>query len=209
MLIRLSGFALLLLLAMSGAASAAEKNNGVQVEVLVFAQASADAGNYWQDSRSLPVCHAVALHDGSGAESAFIDSKQCTRKTGFEAAYGGFSGTGSNALPEQAGKLKSSNLNLLLNRNWHQASLNLAPVLLRGGRTLGDRQEFEGTLTLATTTAGTEATLEMVLTRLDGGSSQEKPQFVTLQETRVIKAGETNYFDHPLFGVLLKVSNAP
>lgn len=203
---RVPATALLLLIAMAGGVSGAvEKSSAIQVEVLVFTQPGADGSSLWQDSRSLPVCHAVALRDGSGAEAAYTDSSSCVRKPGMDAAYGGFSATGNNAVPAHAAKLKSANYMLLVNQTWRQANTNLAPVVLRGGKTVGSRQELEGTLTLANTTAGTEATLDLVLTRLDG----EKPQYVTLQETRVIKAGETNYFDHPMFGVLLQTSTTP
>lgn len=196
--------ALLLLLGLGGSAIAADKNGAIRVDVLVMAPQGVDGSNYWQDSRSLPVCHAVALREGSGAESAFIKGEDCTRKSGFDPAYGGFSGTGSNALPAHAAKLKGAGYALLVNRHWQQAGATQSPVLLRGGREANGRQELEGTLTLTAMTSGIEARLDLVLTRMDG----DKPQYVTLQETRVVKMGETNYFDHPLFGVLLQATHA-
>lgn len=198
-------FALLLMLALVNSAVAADRNGGLQVEILVFAPANVDGSDYWQDSRALPACHAVALRDGSGAEAAFTNNEGCTRKPGMEPAYAGFSGTGGNALPVHAVKLQTAGYTLMANRLWRQGNASLSPVLLRGGRSAANRQELEGTVTLTATSAGTEARLELVLTRMDG----DKPQYVTLQETRVIKPGETHYFDHPLFGVLLQVSNVP
>jgi hypothetical protein len=177
----------------------------LQAEVLVFSQPGANGAPYWQDSRPFPVCHAVALREGAGAEDAFTDGSRCTRKTGFDAAFGGFAGISALALPAHAGKLESAGYTLLTGRRWQQVSANLSPVLLRGGKRTGERQELEGTLALNTGSAGTEASLELVLTKMDG----DRPQFVTLSETRVIKPGELHYFDHPLFGVLLQTSLAP
>jgi len=188
-------------------AAPAASGGGVRIDVLVFAQPGADGSNYWQDTRSLPVCHAVALREGSGAEAAFNNNDECVRKPGYDAAYGGFSATAANALPAQAEKLKAGNYTLLVNRNWQQANTNLAPVLLRGGRKIGTRQELEGTLSIGdiTTTTGsvvTEVQLNLVLTQMDG----DKPRYVTVQETRVITPGEINYFDHPMLGVLLQLN---
>lgn len=203
MIARLLPLALLLLGTAALAVTVPDKP--VQVDVLVFAQPATESSSLWQDTRALPVCHAVALRDGSGAEAAYPDNRGCTRKAGLDPAYAGFSGTSSIALPALSAKLAGSQYTLLTGRQWRQASASLSPVLLRGGRTAGERRELEGTLALAHTSAGLEATLALVLTRMDG----DKPQYVTLQETRVVKPGEVNYFDHPLFGVLLQVTPVP
>jgi len=184
-------------------AAAAER--ALQVEVIAFTQPAANGAPYWQASRTLPACHAVALREGAGAEDAFADGSRCSRKPGFDAAFGGFSAVSAQALGAHAAKLEAAGHALLASRRWQQVSANLSPVLLRGGRRSADRQELEGTVALRTVSSGTEVSLEFVLTKMDGDS----PQYVTLIETRVIRPGELHYFDHPLFGVLLQASAVP
>lgn len=198
------------LLALLPGQVAALGKNGVQVDVLVFSQPGADGTNFWQEIRPLPACHAVALRDGSGAEDAFANGEPCEKKSGLDAAFGGFSGASLAAMPAQTTKLVTGNYPVMIARHWKQAAINLSPVLLRGGRKAGERQEVEGTITLAdiTTRTGstvTEAQIEFVLTEMEG----EKPRHVTLRESRVVKSGELHYFDHPLFGVLVQVTDLP
>lgn len=189
--------------AVASVAAAAEERP-LRVDILAFAQPPVTGAAYWQDLRTLPPCHAVALRDGTGAQAAFDGDRGCVRTPGFDAAFGGFSGTGNSQFTAHAGKLKASGQSVLLNRGWRQASANLSPVLVRGGRNANGRQELEGTVAVGGTDRMPEVTLELTLTRMDG----EKPQYVTLRDTRRLKPGETNYFDHPLFGVILSVGPA-
>lgn len=200
-LVRFAAIAFLALAAAAGAATAGE-GSSLRVDILVFAQPAADGANYWQDNRTLPPCHAVALHEGAGAEAAFTDNTGCERKAGHDPAYAGFAAAGNAALTGQAGKLKTGGYSLLLNRGWRQASLGQSPVLLRGGRTAGARQELEGTITISGTEKTPEVTLDITLTRMDG----ERPQYVVLKETRRVKSGEPNYFDHPMLGAIVQIT---
>lgn len=175
----------------------------LRVDLLAFAQPAADGTNYWQDSRVLPPCDAVALHEGSGAEAAFAGNTGCVRNPGHDPAYAGFAAAGSSALNAQAAKLKKNGYTPLLDRGWRQSGTGLSPVLLHGGRSQDGRQEIEGTITLGGTEKTPEVTLDFTLMRIDGG----KPQYVRMQETRKVKPGELNYFDHPLFGAILQVTS--
>lgn len=184
------------------AADALADGKGFRVDLVAFTQPAADGTHYWQDTRMLPPCHAVALHDGGGATAAFENNAGCIRKPGLDVAVAGYGAAGNSTLGAQAAKLKKSGYAVLLDRGWRQSGLGLSPVLLRGGRTLNGRQEIEGTITIGGTEKTPEATLDLTLTRMDG----DKPQYVTLQETRKLKSGELNYLDHPLFGVILQVT---
>lgn len=176
----------------------------LRVDILAFTQPGANGAAFWQDRRSLPPCHAVLLHDGTGAQSAFDGGQECEHKVGHDAAFGGFSAIGTSQLGAYAGKLKIAGYPLLVNRGWRQAPGNLSPVVLRGGRTAGTRQEFEGTLTVGGSDRMPEVALNMTLTRMEG----DKPRYVTITDTRRLKPGEPAYFDHPLFGVIVAVSPA-
>lgn len=201
-LVRFAAIAFLALAAAAGAATAGAEGSSLRVDILVFAQPAADGANYWQDNRTLPPCHAVALHEGAGAEAAFTDNSGCERKAGHDPAYPGFAAAGNATLTPQAGKLKTGGYPLLLNRGWRQASLGQSPVLLRGGRTAGARQELEGTITIGGTDKTPEVTLDLTLTRMDG----EQPQYVALKETRRVKSGEPHYFDHPMLGAIVQIT---
>ncbi len=186
---------------------AAESKGPFHVEVIAFTQPGVSDGStrtatYWNDSLTLPPCHAVQLRDGVGAEIAFEGDARCIRTKGAYTTLTGFSGIDTNALPAQAAKIKRNGYSLLLSRRWHQASATLSPVLLQGGAATDTRQELQGTLTLIENERWLEVALEFVLTRMDG----ETPQYVTLKETRKFKAGELQYFDHPLFGMIVQVS---
>lgn len=176
---------------------------GLRVDILAFNQPGNAGAEYWGNTRPLPPCHAVLVRDGGGAEAAFPGNEQCRRQAGYDAAVAGYSaGGGSAVLAAQAGKLKAKGYPQLLNRGWRQAAAGQSPVLLRGGRSVAGRQELEGTLSVGGSEKAPEVTIELVLTRMDG----EQPQYVVLRETRKLKPGELNYFDHPLFGAILQVT---
>ncbi len=177
---------------------------GLRVDLLAFSHPGASGAGYWADQRPLPPCHAVRLRDGGGAEAAFTNGTgDCVRSSGHDAATGGFPAAGNSALGNHATKLKGKGYALLLDRGWKQAATNQSPVLLNGGRRTDARQELSGTITLGGTERMPEVTLQLVLTRMDG----DKPQYVVLEETRRLKPDEPNYFDHPLFGVILQVGS--
>lgn len=191
----------------TGGLQAAESKGPFHVEVLAFTQPgvsddSTRAATWWNDSVAMLPCHAVQLRDGVGAEIAFEGDTRCIRTPGAYTTLTGFSAISTTALATQAGKMKRNGYNLLLSRSWHQASATLSPVLLQGGASTDTRQELRGTLTLTESERWLEVTLEFVLTRMDG----EMPQYVTLKEARKFQAGELQYFDHPLFGMMVQVS---
>lgn len=177
----------------------------IRIDMLAFTPAATAAGSYGQATLPLPPCHAVLLRDGGGADAAFSSPADCSKKPGFEAVYTGFAGTGASALGTAAGKLKASGYAVLLNKGWRQGSTGQSPVLLRAGKTIAGRSELEATIDIGGSTRLPEVTLEIVLTRLRG----EQPEYLLLRETRRLKPGEPHYFDHPLVGAILQISDVP
>ena len=177
---------------------------GLRIDVIAFNHPGASGAGYWADHRPLPPCHAVRLHDGGGAEAVFSDgSSGCLRSNGYDPATGGFPAAGNSLLGGHAAKLKAKGYALLLDRGWKQIAAGQSPVTVTGGRRDGARQELSGTISVGGSDRMPEVTLQLVLTRMDG----DTPQYVVLEETRRLKPDEPNYFDHPLFGVILQVSN--
>lgn len=196
-------------------AQAAGSKDSLIIEVLAFTppgSGSADAASantvndYWHDTAALPPCHAARLGNDGNAALAFEDETNCIRTPGALTKLTGIYGANNTALTTEAEKLKRNGYTLLLNRSWRQTSATLAPVLLRSERAITGQPELQGTLTLTETERYLELGLAFVLARTGEGM----PQYVTLKESRKIKSGELQYFDHPLLGLIVLVTaNTP
>lgn len=188
---------------LAGTAGAAE-----HVDVLVFTQPGKNTGDSlaWSTTRPLLACHAVVLHEGNGAEPAFTDNKECRKKPGVDTVTAGYSGNGASTLAGPAAKLKSGGYGVLANRGWRQSAPGLSPVLLRAG-TVGTQPEFEGTVAVGGSDELAEVTIDFVFARI--GKDGKTPEYAEIRETRRMKPDEPHYFDNPLAGAIIQVSDAP
>ena len=173
------------------------------VELLVFRQApgQATAAVWTPGPGVLPPCDAVRLRADGGAEAAFSPGdRTCTARPGRIVLAGGLNALEAPALATEAGKLQKAGHALLARKGWRQALANGAPILLAGQAA---ELKLSGFLALEEAGGMTTASLDLVLAR--GGDA---PAHAHLVDERVVKPGELHYFDHPLFGVLLRLQPA-
>lgn len=170
-----------------------------RTEIVIFAQPGATAEGVWSGVHALPPCHAVMLRAGGGAEAAFTPGDaRCQPQPGMDVVVSGMNVAEPSTLVAAAGKLRGNGYRVLMHQAWRQAGTGRSPVLIRQG-------DIEGIVALGGTPRAPEVTLTLTLQRASG----EKTEYVTLQETRVLKPGEPNYFDHSLLGALVQVNDTP
>lgn len=190
-----------LLLALAAFTASAQE---MRVDVIVFKVTGTTAApGAWEAAHELPPCDAVLLRTGGGAEAAFSQGQSdCSPRANREVLAGGLNLVDAAPLAEHVNRLRRAGYVVLASQSWRQASLNGAPVLLRAGATAAGAHELQGTVAVS----GDERLANVELSLTLQNMSAETPLFSALRETRRIKPGELHYFDHSLFGALVRVT---
>lgn len=174
-----------------------------RIDVIVFRIAAEAGSPVWDSARELPACDAVRLRAGGGAEAAFSQGQtNCRQRADRSAMPGGLNTADAASLAEYVNRLRKGGYVVLAAESWRQGSLNGAPVLLRAGQPVHEGPELEGTIAVS----GDERLAGVELSLTLQSIAAELPLFASLRETRRLKSGEWHYFDHSLFGALVRVS---
>lgn len=80
---------------------------------------------------------------------------------------------------------------------------------LRAGRTVRLDGEFPGLLGFVRLRLSTRLVVELDLRWAPASRSEGEPLVFRLSERRAIRLNEVHYFDHPAFGVLLRIEREP
>ncbi|MFP5383228.1 MAG: CsiV family protein [Gammaproteobacteria bacterium] len=175
----------------------------MRIDVIVFRMAANADSPVWDSARELPPCDAVRLRTGGGAEAAFSQGQAgCRLRTDRSAMPGGLNTTDAAPLAEHVNRLRKGGYVVLAAESWRQGSPSGAPVLLRAGQLVHEHPELEGTIAVS----GVERLAAVELSLTLQSIAAERPLFASLRETRRLKPGEWHYFDHSLFGALVRVS---
>ncbi|MEX2517202.1 MAG: CsiV family protein [Gammaproteobacteria bacterium] len=171
-------FALLALL--YPAVASAQSPPQYHVEIVVFEHLSAsNDGEVWQETTTVP--------DWSNAVR--IDSDSGYRQV-----------SGRHLAGVQAAMRQSAYYRPLVYKTWQQPGLTPSrarPVLLPT-----EEEKVQGTVTIRSSNL-LHVDLDLYYSTGDGFGNN-----IQLQESRRIKLNEMHYFDHPLYGAIVRVSRA-
>lgn len=193
----------LLMMALATVANSALAAGWYKVEVLVFARTQPVSEEIWNTALQ-PRYASQSVTIGSPSQSDYANASDVAR-----GAWQPLSEEETSLQYMMERMASTGDYRELYHAGWRQTIGNKSdttPVYLRGGRTIttddGEVPELEGTLQFS------ESRFVHVSPRLWLNTESNGERFyVDISEGRRLTGSDVYYFDHPMFGMLVRINN--